>query len=236
MYPTTLDLKDTMVEATGTADGAAFAQALSALKERGSNLLVVGGVLDGAHGAACDRLQGDVGGPPRHRLFVRTDGSSGCGIKPGLSTGETRVVAQETATRSAAAAASPAGPDAGARTRHVEAGDPGALAAAIVDEIDDLSTGELEPGQLRVCFDSLLPLLGEYEEDEVFRVLNLVTTRVRQVNGMGHYHLPVDTDEHAVSLLEPQFDAVIELRADDDGPEHRWELVEHEVDSGWLPL
>jgi len=229
-------MKDTMEENPAGADSAAFAQSLSALKERGSNLLVVGGGLDGVHEVACDRLLGETDEEPRRRVFVRTDGTTGCGMVPthGAGVEEARAVVQATATRSAAVH----GADSTVPTRRVPEMDAGELASATVAAIDDLkgSARALSPAELRLCFDSLLPLFAEHDDEQVYRTLTLLTTRVRQVDGMGHYHLPVAPSERTVRLLEPLFDAVIELRHRNGRPEHCWRLVERDVESGWLPL
>lgn len=224
-----------MVDGPRAADGAAFAQALSALKRRGSNLLVVGGTMEGAHTDACDRLLGEDEDPPRRRVFVHTDGTTGCDPATHAAAGDrTRVVTQRTETRSVAAGRPSAD---GAATRQVPESDLGELTDAIADAVVDLEPADgYDPAQLRVCFDSLLPLLAGHDEEAVFRALSMVTARVRQADGMAHYHLPVGVDQETVSLVEPLFDAVIDLRVRGGTPEHNWELVERDVTSGWLPL
>lgn len=228
-------LKDTMVDGPDTAEGAAFAQALSALKERGSNLLVVGGTLEGAQADVCDRLLGEDAERPRRRVFVRTDGTTGCIPGPGMGPGErTRVVTQSTSTRSISAA--PVSSQ-DVPTQTVAEADLGELASATADAIDDVEPARgFDPAELRVCFDSLLPLFADHDRESVFRMLDLVSRRVAEVDGMGHYHLPVDADEEVVRLLEPLVDAVVELRVRDGDPEHNWDLVDRDVESGWLPL
>lgn len=227
-----------MADGSGPAEGAAFAQALSGLKTRGSNLLVVGGALESAHAEACDRLLGDATREPRRRVFVQTDGTSGCGVSHAETTSESqaRLVVRETETRSASATAEPSSNC--VQRQHVVGDDLGAFAAAIVDAIDALepATREFDPGELRLCFDSLVPLFADHEDAAVFELLNLITARVRQKSGMGHYHLPVAEDTRTVALLEPQFDAVITLRVHDGRAEHNWQLLDRDVESGWLPL
>lgn len=218
-------------------DEAAFAQSLSALKERGSNLLVVGTAIEGAHREACDRLLGDADGVPRRRVFVRAHGSGRCGLgpAPGASPRETRVVERATQTRSAADAASSGSlfP-----TTRVDDGSLEDLATAVVDEVDALADTAVdpEPSELRLCFDSLQPILAENDVAAVYDALERITTRVREYRGMGHYHLPAEPDHRDVRQLEPLFDAVIELRLRDGRADHNWTLPEADVESGWLPL
>lgn len=217
------------------AEGAAFAQALSALKQRGSNLLVVGAGLNGCHRAACDRLLGESTGPPRRRLQVRTDGR--CGVRSSGRIDVELVAGDRSTTRSAAAPAPAPAPGESARGRIVT-GDVADLGAAVIEEIEavEADADGLSPAEFRVCFDSLLPLLGGGEGERTFRMLTAVTKRVRAVDGMGHFHLPVAPGDEHVATLEPLFDAVITVRSRDGRHEHRWRLVEDDVASGWLPL
>lgn len=226
-----------MNDRSGGTDEAAFAQSLSALKSRGSNLLVVGTALESAHRDACDRLLGDVEGVPRRRVLVRTDGAGGCGLgpRPGASPRTTRVVERVTETRSAATVGRS---DSVFPTTRLDDGGPDDLATAVVGEIDDLVevAGDPEPAELRLCFDLVRPLLAENDVADVYDALDRITARVREYRGMGHYHLPADPDEQVVRELEPLFDAVIELRLRDGQADHNWKLVDSDVESGWLPL
>lgn len=210
----------------------AFAQALGDLKRRGSNLLLVGTPSPEPHAAACERLLGDDSVRSRQRLFVVTDGTyertTAC-----EGAVDERVITHATSTRSAAAAT--AGPTTPAGQRDATGPDLGDLAAAIDGEIDALEA-ELEPGELRLCFDSLTPILEEHDRGEAVRFLHALGNRVRATQGMAHYHLPADRDVDAVRAVEPAFDAVIELRATCDGPEQRWHILEEDLDSGWLQL
>lgn len=226
-----------MDDQSGSTDEAAFAQSLSALKQRGSNLLVVGAALEGTHREACDRLLGDGNGIPRRRVIVRTDGSGGCGLgpRPGASPRTTRVVERATETRSAAETGSTGSTF---PTTRIEDGSLDDLATAVVEEIDGLAdtAGKPEPSELRLCFDLLRPLLAEHDATELVDPLERITTKVREYSGMGHYHLPADPGDRVVRQLEPLFDAVIEVRFRDGRADHNWKLVESDVESGWLPL
>ena len=222
-----------MVGEPERAEGAVFAQALSALKRRGSNLLVVGAGLDGCHRAACDRLFGDETAPPRRRVQVRIDGE--CGVRrPGLLDVEL-VAAGRPGKRSTLAEN---GAPAQQPRYRVTTTDPDGLRTAVIDEIDriEAEAGGLSPGELRLCFDSLAPLVLDSDAEYRSRMIEPVATRVRSVNGMAHFHLPVAADDDAVAELESAFDAVITVRTRDGTTEHCWRLVEDDITSGWLPL
>lgn len=212
---------------------ARFAQSLSALKRRGSNLLVVGTAGTGSQISACRRLLGEERDGPRRRLFVMTDTTVPvadrlCGRPDADSLS---VVDWDTSIRGAAASApaSTAGPD-------IPGGDDlVSLERTIAAEIDDLEGDGLEPAVLRVCVDSLRPLLAEHDQSEVDRFLGAVTARVRDARGMGHFHLPVEYDSGPVRSVSGHFDAVLEVR-ETGIAQQRWHLLEEDLTTGWLPL
>lgn len=219
-------------ESEGT-ESAVFAQALSALKKRGSNLLVVGAGLDGSHRAACDRLFGDAAARPRRRLRVRVDGE--CGVRPrgGL---DADILVVDRPRRRGAVTETAAGVET-PRSR-VTAARVDELGAAVVGEIEAIEedAGGLSPAELRVCFDSLPGLLTGSDDERVFRMLARVAGRIRDVDGMGHFHLPATPDAAHLARFEPLFDAVITVRTREGATEHRWRLVNDDVTSDWLPL
>lgn len=210
----------------------AFARALGDLKRRGSNLLLVGTPAPDTHRTVCERLLGDESARSRQRLFVVTDGTYERTAAHEGTVGE-RVVTHSASTRSAAAAT--AGPTTTVSSSDVAERDLGDLAVEIGGEIDDLESG-LEPGELRLCFDSVSPLLENHDRGEAVRFLRALGNRVRAAGGMAHYHLPADREVEAVQAIEPAFDAVVELRSTADGSEQRWHILEEDLDSGWLQL
>lgn len=241
------------------ATGHAFGRTLADLKRRGSSLLVLGPRAPFLRRAASRRLLGDGAAETRRRLFVLTDGAATTPeVAVGPATPETtRVVEWSNAvtTRSAATAgdpidgfAPPGGPPATERVGDAAADYPrrsardgrlGSLAAVVGDEIDALErqATSFDPGELRICVDSLDPMLATNEVGEVRRLVGAVARRVRSVSGMAHYHLSAERSDAVVERLEPSFDAVIELRfgADDD-PQHRWTFPGRDVESEWLEL
>ena len=222
----------------------AFARALGDLKRRGCNLLLVGTPSPDAHAAACERLLGDDTAGSRRRLVVLTDGTYD---HDHSHAPETRVVRQAVTTRGSGAASTASGSSGtgpapavatsreGPSVREVDATDLGTLSLAVAEEVHELEAG-VEASDLRVCVDSLLPLVEENDRAEVTRLLHAVTNRVRGARGMAHYHLPVDRECNAVADLEPAFEAVLELRETAGGPEQRWTILDEDLDSGWLAL
>jgi hypothetical protein len=229
--------------------GDAFARALDELKRRGSNLLVVGPPSERARSAICRRLLGDSTAGDRRRLFVVTDGESSCVDRcDGPVTPETvRVVERTTPTRGATVAAVAGGGSVtastettteGAARREVSTDGLGTLAGVINEEILTFleHTDDFEPSELRLCFDSLTPLVAEHDATDVRRFLDVVTSRVRSCDGMAHYHLAADRRDDAVRDLMPLFEAVVELRVEDGVTEQRWHVTDHGVVTDWLPL
>ncbi|SFL08564.1 hypothetical protein SAMN04487950_2368 [Halogranum rubrum] len=217
-----------------------FARSLQDLKRRGSNLLVVGSLAEHVRDAATRRLLGDGVSETRRRLFVFTDAThAGAQVGNGAVGPETtRVIDRVTPTRSAAAMPSASSTAAGLTRRRVEPTQLGSLAWCIEEEIGafDANANGLSSGELRLCFDSLAPLVSEHDVPTVLRFLRVVGNRVRASHGMAHYHLPVSRSDPIVDELASAFDAVIELRVRDGHPEHRWELRETDFVSSWIPL
>lgn len=222
----------------GSDEAETFSRSLASMKRRGSNILLVGPCNGEAQVAGCRRLLGDT--LQRRRLFVFTD--DGHQVERRLAPAErnastVRVVDCASTTRSTAASASSAPLDAAGAHTDAPLDDLAALGDEIGAAIDrlDAQSGGLEPAELRVCVDSLRPLLAEHDDRSVFRFLHAITSDVRRVRGMGHYHLPIPYETDTVSLLAPVFDAVVEVRATPD-PEQRWHLQNHEFATDWLPL
>ncbi|MEF8840900.1 MAG: hypothetical protein V5A62_04650 [Haloarculaceae archaeon] len=227
-----------MASEPNVGGAASFAKALASLKRRGSNLLLVGPAYESAHLPASRRLMGD-GDSPRERLLVLTDRDAAREARLPDGAEPVRTVEHRTLTRSAAArpAPSPAplsisGPDGEPHDPLVALGNEVADEIAAADERVD----GLAPGQLRVCVDSLAPLVEEHDRQRIVTFLHAMTSDVDRVNGMGHYHLPVPADDEVVAFIEPLFDAVIELRVGTDGPQQRWTLTDGRGSTDWLPL
>lgn len=217
----------------------ALVQELDELKQRGSNLLVVGSRMPTAHRAACQQFLGEASSEPRRRLFALADPSTSIEDRiPRTADPESlRVVRYAAESRSAAATqpTSQSDPIDETPIEHDDIGEFGrALSRAIVEF--EAASGGLSPAELRLCFDSLTPLLSGYEPETVFRFLHLLTRRVRTVDGMGHYHLTTDRNTQTVALLEPLFDAVIELCLHDGTLHQRWYLRDRGLTTGWLQL
>ncbi|WP_435153599.1 DUF7504 family protein [Haladaptatus sp. DFWS20] len=231
---------------------AVFTRTLAGLKRRGSGLLLVGP--QPAMDEACNRFLGESQTEPRQRLLVRTDGEnhhthaacaglgSATDCTSGSNDGTTKVIERVTHTRGAAMASNAgyegAGTDTEPETTVLTSRSLPRLGITISEVIDefDRECGGLESGELRVCFDSLTPLLEEYDQESVFRFLHILTARIRHVNGMAHFHLPAEMDSTIINTLAPVFDAVVEVRTTGGLAEQRWQLVQQDVTTDWLSL
>lgn len=213
---------------------AAFTEFLAELKERGSLLLLVGPAQHTAVSRACSRLLGESA-ETRRPLFVRAGGACSHRVPQSASTpGESaRVLHYRTATRGAAAASQPGGR---VDVRTVD-GDLDALLDEVQTEFDrvDAAAGGLDPAELRVCLDSLDALLATHDEDRVFRFLHGLSGSVRDSRAMCHVHLPTGVDADPVDVMEPLFDAVVEVR-DAGRPQQRWRVPDEGFSTGWLAL
>jgi hypothetical protein len=237
---------------SGDEGAESFTDALAALKQRGSALLVVGAVPEDAYRTASRVMLGNGDATtPRRRLLV-TPSQSGRDVEARLR--ETGPVSPETAhvvtcadeargvVADAATAdpfASPAtwltptaGPDA-ATTRADEAfGELGTAISRSIDSFVDVSGG-LEPAELRVAFDCLPTLVERFDDVTLFRFLHLLTGHVRLVSGMIHVWLPQPRTDQLVRLFEPLFDAVVELRVNGVLTQ-RWAFRDSDVSTDWF--
>lgn len=203
-----------------------FRRALTALKQEGSAILVVGEVPRGAHQALCDRMLGHGDGEYR-RVSVDTD--AGCTAGVGSDVGDRRVFEYTAGTRSASAAAIADGQRTGSRPRALDA-----LADDLHDGVHEAAAEIDDRSRLRLCIDSLLPLVSDHGPECVFRLLHPLCTELRSLGGTAHCHLPIEHDAELVRLYRPLFDAVIRLRVHDGIIQHRWKLVDRDVESEWL--
>lgn len=210
-----------------------FARTLDTLRQEGCNILLVGAEAPEAHESACERLLGAPECDSRYRVFVCGDETQvSCGKTHGATAERVRTI--EYATK---------GVETDGRTEPESAANggrpsPGMIGVEIVEAVDELAetAAGFEPADLRVCVNSLVPLLQDHDAETVFRLLHVVTSRVEQARGMAHYHLPVRPDYDAVNLFEPMFDAIVTVRSRDGCTEHQWYLREADTTSEWLDL
>lgn len=202
-------------------------------------MLVVGSAASEVHTCICRRMLGGVDAPPRRRLLVFTNGtfSLASRIPRGGSTTPahgTKVVTAST-TRSATAER-PAVQDVPVEDLgRASLSDLGVAISEAIAEFED-RYGPLAPAELRLCVDSLSPLLDVHGEQAVFEFLVLATRYVREFRGMGHFHLPVEREARVARLLAPLFDGVVEVGGSAEAPRQRWHLRDGDVTSQWLPL
>jgi hypothetical protein len=242
---------------------ARFRNRLAELKRNGCNILLVG---TDALGPACERLLGESSAGPRYRLFVTTDTGPATAhakfdaTQPGPYRDAAAVVNWDADVRGATAAEGPeefGGPteerdcrgsdgettarDADGppfREEFVESDDLRDLGTTVEETIESFEAekGDLSPAELRLCFDSVTPLVADHEYRDVRRFLLGLTETVESVDGMAHYHLPADYESETVETLEPLFDAVVEVRRAEGELEQRWHLTESDITTDWLPL
>lgn len=220
---------------------ATFAERLDTLKRSGCNLLVVGAGHQSPRTDVCRRLLASGGNEPRRRILVTTD-TSGRSVEAYLPAVEAnpggtpaKLIDVQTPTRTSIAA-TPNVPT-GVEYSTVQSGDLSSLGIEIHEAIEAFDAqGTLNPAELRLCFDSLTPIVEAESIQTIFRFLHLVTGCVNRVNGMGHYHLPVARHAEIVRILEPLFDGIVELRTNQGESEQRWHLVEEDVVTSWIPL
>ncbi|ELZ26182.1 hypothetical protein C474_20816 [Halogeometricum pallidum JCM 14848] len=250
--------------APGDAPG--LAAALDGLKQRGSALLIVGSVPADVYRQVSVRMLGDGDAAPRRRLLVtnatdderdsRLDGverrtpewtrivrfAAPSRGSAAASSGQTSTVSPaepETATNSNRESESDADTDAGGDpVAHCVDGDVTELGAEVTKTVEqfDAIAGGLTPAELRVAFDCLPVILAEYDLETGFRFAHILANHVRAVDGMAHFWLPRERDDEAVRVLEPLFDATVELCLDGTQLRQRWHFRDRNLSSDWLTL
>ncbi|WP_231185408.1 HalOD1 output domain-containing protein [Haladaptatus sp. DYF46] len=210
---------------------------LARIKQLGGNLLLVGSVPDSVVDAASIPLLGDST-RNRTRLFALHDRSIST-VRDRLSSAgsagsDAHIVDFHSGARSAADGTAMRNDP----TVHYVDGDIESFRDEIAAAIERLDSGRgrFEPAELRFCFDTLRPLVENYDEAEVDAFLETLCHHIKEVSGMGHYVLPIDRDSSYVRAIAHRFDAIIELRAGDNGPEQRWHLRETDHTTEWFDL
>jgi hypothetical protein len=213
--------------------GDEFEAALATLRRSGSAFLVTGAVPNRFHRQTCDEL---LGPGSDERLFVRV--GTDAGAASGSTDGD-RVLELDAASRGAAATDAPTGGAAAV------AGESGSSAPAVVPSLPSAGAAfEAELAALdttadrapRVCMESVLPLVETSGEEQAFRFLHLVTSRVRRLGGTCHLHLSLAADSELAGTMAALVDATVELRLADDRPEQRWHIHEAGIRSDWLSM
>ncbi|MFC7229618.1 hypothetical protein N0B31_19625 [Salinirubellus salinus] len=202
---------------------------LQALRESGCTILVVGEVPAEVSREACAAL---AGGPERELVTVETGGGCTCG-GVGRDPSHTRTVRWADRARGAATTAGDhTGTDHGTVTEATTLSELGEATAAAVDR----AAADTAPGELRVCIDSLGPLVEATSERSVFRFCHQLNATVRAAEGLGHVHLPVAREAERAAILGALFDVTVELDLFGGKPRQRWFLHEAGIVSDWLPI
>ncbi|WP_227354912.1 DUF7504 family protein [Haladaptatus salinisoli] len=94
----------------------------------------------------------------------------------------------------------------------------------------------MDPAELRFCFDSLRPVVDEHGEGDAKQFLEDCFDTVEDLSGVAHYVLPAERNTPEVAAIEPLFDATVELRVGEIGPEQRWHLPDTEFTTDWFGL
>ncbi|RBI62436.1 hypothetical protein DMJ13_11260 [halophilic archaeon] len=213
-----------------------FSEVLSRLKSTGAALLVVGDLPHRLHARACRQMLGSTAHATRRRLFVSTTTgpSTGAFEHSTLPADEskTQLIRYETTHRSTAASR-PAG-DISLSTTVLDGslGELGIEISRAIERFNNTANG-LDAAELRLCFDSLTPLLDR-DREMLFQFLHVLIGRVKSVNGMSHFHLPRSRTTEAVAMLESLFDAIVELRLQDEMLQQRWHFPDEDWTTRWL--
>ena len=213
-----------------------FRDELASLRETGSTMLVVGEVPTEVSQRACSTLCGD---PATERVAVRTGGGCTC-LDHAADTGHGHTVEWAGRARGAAAAT-----ETGTGTGDLQFARAEGDAAEVrtLAELGEATTAAVEraaegadAGDLRVCVDSLGPLVEASSERAVFKYLHQLNATARDAGGISHVHLPMDRETERATVLGALFDVTVELELFGGEPRQRWYLHEAGIVSDWLPV
>ncbi|PGF15728.1 hypothetical protein CP556_06085 [Natrinema sp. CBA1119] len=219
-------------------NGDGFSDELTRLKRQGASVLVVGSVQPDQRRDTCQRLLGCGASRVRRRVLVSTTGEPHP-VSHFVDDGSSEtlsVIAYNAQARSAAATAPDVSPSIEPSTTDVDTLADLGIAISSAIESFEATADVLEPSEVRVGINSLLPLLEEYGRQRMFKFLHLINGRTRTIDGMVHYHLPVERDAQVVPVLSPLFDVVVELREQNGDYQERWDIDDGAYSSGWLPV
>lgn len=209
------------------------------VRDDGGTVLVVGNLPSGVHQATYRHLIGDVDAGTRQLLVLsgRDPGSVDRYLPSGSRRDpeHLRVVEHDVSTRSAAADGGQSNGSTGiddvVRTE-VPGDDLAGLGATISEQVDafEAIAGGLDPGDLRVCVDSLAAVVARHGDTDVFGFLHILTERLRRADAAAVFHLPVAADDRLVGMLGSLFDETTEVRIHDGGTQVRWDDEWHALD------
>lgn len=175
-------------------------------------------------------MLGETAVEDRRHLFVRTDATESPRARSAAPS-KRQTVVYGTGARATAAATSST-----AESATTVDGGADALVAATDEEVAELAPGDgFEPGQLRVCVDGVGELVADTDLAAVLSFVERVRATVTESNGIGHVHVDDSVPATAIEGLLEQFDAVVEVRENED-PRQRWHLPEESVSTEWLDL
>jgi len=216
-------------------NGDDFSNKLTRLKRQGASVLVVGSVRPDHRQDTCQRLFGCATDHVRRRILVSTtDGPHPVSQHVDATAPDAlSTITYDTRACSAAATTPTVSPSIDSSTAVDTLADLGIAIANAIDAFE-ADADILEPAEVRVGIDSLLPLLEEYDHRQMFKFLHLINSRTQAINGMLHSHLPVERDARIVPTLSLLFDVVVEVREHDGNYQERWVINDSADSSGWL--
>jgi hypothetical protein len=217
------------MSARGNTETERLREELTALRERGCTMLVVGEVPTEVSRRACAALGGGI---DRELVTVHTGGDHACGADEHDE--HAHEIRWDDRARGATTAAAGdlqfAPAEGGAMVSTL-----GELGEATMAAIERAAEGT-DPGELRVCVDSLGPLVEDTSERSVFRFCHQLGGAVREAKGLGHVHLPMAHESERATVLGALFDVTVELELFGGEPRQRWYLHEAGIVSDWLPI
>lgn len=218
-----------------------FAESLAELKHTGANLLILGSVPTEAHDTVCKQMFGSNSDIPHCRVAIQV----GSDTPPTTSDTPMRALSTETPVYTVHNTSQQfttyrLTDDTRESIIHFKNTEnrSTALREIAIETIDHLERRHdgFSPSELRVCFNVHQNLLNEYDVHQIREIIRSLTRRIRESNGLGHFHLKPSFENHLQSSLLSLFEGIVTLKTHNGTTYQRWQLRDSEITSEWIPI
>ncbi|MFB6187162.1 MAG: hypothetical protein ABEI86_09895 [Halobacteriaceae archaeon] len=111
-----------------------------------------------------------------------------------------------------------------------------AIIEAVQAHLEFFQQQKPNSSEVRFCLESIDPYVDALNEEALFRFLFLLTASIRNINGIGHHHVSTAVPYQTRKLIQPLYDATIEVKREADHLQQRWQLHEANIETHWMPV
>ncbi|MFB6253399.1 MAG: hypothetical protein ABEI06_02190 [Halobacteriaceae archaeon] len=111
-----------------------------------------------------------------------------------------------------------------------------AITEAVQTHLEHFQQQKPNSSEVRFCLESIDPYVDALEEEALFRFLLLLTASIRNINGIGHHHVSTAVPYQTRKLIQPLYDATIEVKRETGHLRQRWRLHDAGIETHWMPV